>query len=105
MYTSIGVIQRDAPSQGHLPAFRAAQQQMAQDLLASVRAFKKILKEDLLPSSGVTEAGDGWPQAEDVRASMEARIALLEREVEQGRARLAQMQSVYDNIIQENIHK
>lgn len=103
MYTSIGVLQRDAPSQGHLPQFRAAQQQMAQDLLASVKAFKAILREDL-PSSGILAPGNGWPQAGEVKASLEGRIGLLEGEIEQGRARLAEMQSIYDNIINENIH-
>lgn len=103
MYTSIGVLQRDAPSQGHTSQFQTAQKQMATDLVTSVKAFKKILQEDLPTYFGTDNIE--WPTQEEIKVAIDRKIQMLEGSMTEKEQRLAAMKALYDKIIQENLNK
>lgn len=100
MYTSIGVLQRDAPSQGHKPEFLQMQRQLALDLATVVRKFNQILQDDLpLHFAGYDPKTSKWPSEEDIKEILGKRGEEVAAGLEQKRSKLERLQALYDTTI------
>lgn len=100
MYTSIGVLQRDAPSQGHKPEFIQMQRQLALDLAAAVRKFNQIVKDDLPHHfSGYEPKTSQWSSGDEMKEALGKRAEEVTAGLEQKKSKLERLQALYDTTI------
>lgn len=100
MYTSIGVLQRDAPTQGHKPEFLQMQRQLALDLATAVRKFNKIVQEDLPAHfDGYDPRTSEWPSELEIKEVIERKVGEVADGIEQKRNKLERLQALYDTTI------
>lgn len=105
MYTSVGVLQRDAPRQGHKPEFQQMQRQLATDLSGAVSTFKGLLEEEVPAMFEGYQPGDGiWPSEEEIRQILDSRIEAIEEAIRLKMERVDKMQAFYEQYTDELIH-
>jgi hypothetical protein len=97
MFNSIGIIQRDAPTQGHTKEFQAAQAQMASDFVAAIREMKRIVNEEL---PGLYPDGDngGELDLEAAKQALRERIAGVNARIQEMEEKRDQIQLLFDDI-------
>jgi hypothetical protein len=100
MYTSVGVLQRDAPMQGHKPEFLQMQRQLAIDLATAVRKFNRIVQEDLPAHfEGYDPKSSGWPSVSEIKEMVGQRACEVAAGIERKRDKLERLQALYDTTI------
>lgn len=99
MFNSIGVIQRDAPTQGHTKEFQAAQAQMASDFVTAIREMKRIVNEELpgLYPDGDTGKGEEL-DLEAAKQTLRERIAGVSARIQEMEEKRDQLQLLFDDI-------
>lgn len=100
MYTSVGVLQRDAPTQGHKAEFLQMQRQLALDLATAVRKFNRIVQEDLPTHfEGYDPESSVWPSVSEIKEMVGHRAREVAAGIEQKKVKLERLQVLYDTTI------
>lgn len=97
MFNSIGIIQRDAPTQGHTPQFQATQSQLASDFVSAIREMKRIISQDLPGLYSDTNL-DEEIDLDAARQSLRQKIEALNGLIQEKESNRDQLQLLFDDI-------
>lgn len=102
MFTSLGVIQRDAPTQGHTPEFQASQAQMASEFVTAIKEMKRIVNEEL-PGLYASASLDGGLDSEEAKQVLRGKIGKVSEDIQQKERQCAGLQVLFDDIFKETM--
>lgn len=106
MYTSVGVLQRDAPTQGHRPEFQQMQRQLATDLTTAITTFNTLLDGEVKDQFAGYQPNEGnWPDEEEIRRILGRRIEELEEGIRLKMERAERLQAFYQQYTDELMYE
>ena len=97
MFSSLGVLQRDAPALSGSPEFAAMPPRMAADLAATIETCQQLVRTELPQAYGGATAE--WPSPEALQQQLGDALQAVQQRLRQQQARLAAMQALYDDLI------